>query len=129
MIYLAQPFKHKDHQIEVARYGFAVAYVAAEHKRGKMMYSPIVHSYWLNQSFDDGPKDFDFWREFDFNMLSKANYMYVLPLEGWKESVGVKAEIDFANAVGIPYSVISLTYDTLHKEFGLKTEYEAKPLG
>lgn len=105
MIYLAQPFKHNDPEVMENRYKFAVDFTAKKHERGYRIYSPIVHSYHLNQAFKKGPKDFSFWRIFDFHMLSKADQLWILTMDGWRESEGVQTEMDFAKALGIPYTL------------------------
>lgn len=114
MIYLGQPFKHKNVQIEEARYNLALDVTADLMQRGIFIYSPIVNSYNQNLLFNES-QDFSFWRPFDFHMMSKADELWVMKIEGWRESAGLTAEIDFAKAMGISIDSISPTRQQLEK--------------
>ncbi len=48
--------------------------------------------------FDTG---FSTWERDDFTLISKCDAVWVLLSEGWRESVGVQAEIKFALEQGI----------------------------
>ncbi len=118
MIYLAQPFKHENLRVEEDRYRIAVACAAELIQRGYFVYSPIVNSFPLNETYPES-KDFNFWRQFDFHMLSKADELWIMKIEGWRESVGLAAETDFARAMGIPSRSYSPTIEQLEKH-GIK---------
>ncbi len=120
MIYLAQPFKHKKLEVEEARFNLAVACAAELIQRGYFVYSPIVNSYPQNKTFVES-QDFSFWRPFDFHMLSKADQLWIMKIEGWRESVGLAAEIDFAKAMGISSRSYSPTHKQLEK-FGIRAD-------
>jgi len=70
-------------------------------KGGMVAYSPIAHSHPLAVRYDIRG-DFDFWMPQNYGMLCKASRVIVLTLDGWKESVGVQAEIAFAEQCGLP---------------------------
>lgn len=40
--------------------------------------------------------------EFDFSLLRASKGMIILEIEGWKDSFGVRAEIDLCNKLGLP---------------------------
>ena len=47
------------------------------------------------------PTGFDYWREYDEAMLDCCEELHVLMLDGWRESVGVQAEIKLAELWGL----------------------------
>lgn len=104
--YVACPYSHDDPNVREARYMAAVSYCTQELLKGHVVYSPIAHCHGMQVLFPDKlPTAFEFWRHIDFTMLSKAKYMHVLMLDGWKNSVGVKEEIDFCdkNNIGVMF--------------------------
>lgn len=50
----------------------------------------------------DLPMDWAYWERFDREYLCLASELVVLKLDGWRESVGVQAEIDLAIDLGLP---------------------------
>ena len=62
------------------------------------MYSPIVHGHPLVRF--GLPTDWAFWQRFDTECLRRCNEMVVLQIDGWRESEGVRAEIELASAMG-----------------------------
>jgi len=101
MIYLASPYKHADPLIQAERYAKACAARDFFLRQNIWVYSPIAH----NHSSIDLPRTWDFWSAFDFDMLGRCDGLYVLCLEGWVESEGVNAEIEFwcrLEEIGMP---------------------------
>lgn len=104
-IYLASPYSSPEPQIRHERYE-AVAHATQWLLNNKhWTYSPIVHCHKLALDYKM-PTDFDFWREYNEAMLSRAAMFYVLELEGWKESKGVAGELEFARSNGIPQRLL-----------------------
>jgi hypothetical protein len=100
LVYLASPYSHSDPAVREARFQ-AVCRCAAEMMRGgDHVFSPIVHGYALETH--GLPGDWAFWQNYDRLMLSRCNELAVLCLPGWRESVGVRAEIDIAGRLGLP---------------------------
>ncbi len=71
----------------------------------EIIFSPIVHCHPLAEAMDL-PRDFEFWMHYNIGMMRHASYIYVLQLEGWENSKGVKAEIKFARTLDIPIKYI-----------------------
>ncbi len=105
-IYLASPYSNHHATIREERYERVCA-VAAHLMADKyeVVYSPIVHCHEIAQKHSL-PKDFPFWRKINFGMLAKASKIFVLTLDGWEESVGVRAELDLAFSLSIPRFLI-----------------------
>jgi len=96
VIYLASCYSHPDPEVRKDRYHDAMYCTSAliTH-HGLVVYSPIVHCHPM--SIRHGmPTDAVFWRRYNYAMLRKADALYVLKLEGWDESAGVKEELTLA---------------------------------
>lgn len=92
MIYLASPYSHPHRSVRFQRF-IAVSLATAKlMNEGEVVYSPIVHNHTLAELVDL-PRDWDYWKKFDTEMLSKADRFIILKLLGWTESKGVTAEI------------------------------------
>jgi hypothetical protein len=78
---------------------------------GKHIFSPITESHMYQQYGDAGHK-WDFWEKHDKLMLRKCDELWVLTLPGWEESVGVQAEIQYANQRKMPIKYIRV-FDVL----------------
>lgn len=106
MIYLAQPYTHKETLIRVARFKIA-EFLNAEYLRaGEFVYSPIVHCHRLSMLYSL-PTDFDFWMAFDYDMISVCKEVRILQLPRHEESKGVAAEFKFALEKEIPVTTVS----------------------
>jgi len=99
MIYLACPYNHEARHIRLYRFS-EVNRVAAELMYlGEIVFSPISHSHPIAEA-GGLPLDFDYWKTFDEWFISRCDKVVVLKLPGWKESVGVKAEVLMAIRLG-----------------------------
>jgi hypothetical protein len=78
-----------------ARYWHCCGFCAAAVREGFVVYSPIVHWHPIAKAYEL-PPGFDYWRKLDREMIDCAEVLWVFTLEGWKESKGVKVEIDYA---------------------------------
>lgn len=94
--YLASPYTHPDRKIELARYRAAEAATAWLLQQRIWVYSPIVHCHALAVQFHL-PTDAEFWGEYNKVMLSKADGILILALDGWEDSRGVTAECEIAS--------------------------------
>jgi len=98
LIYLAQPYsgdgqegmdeRHKKGQYATIRLLNA----------GNNVFSPIVHCHPLSQL----PDTWDYWENIDMDFIKRCDILGVLCLPGWEFSIGVTAEIKYANELGIP---------------------------
>lgn len=101
LTYLASPYSHKNPEVVKSRVEQVTkATVWLIKEKGFNVFSPIVHSHPLAEAGLQG--DWDFWRLIDTEYLSVSARMVVLAIEGWRESVGVQAEIKIAESMGIP---------------------------
>ncbi len=70
------------------------------------VYSPIVHCHWL-AVYHGLRTDFEFWRDYNYAMLESAHTLYLLDIDGWKDSVGVGSEIEFARRNSKPIYLLT----------------------
>lgn len=94
LVYLACPYSNPDPQVMEARFEQANRLAAELISQGFKVFSPISHSHPIHKY--GLPASWEFWRDFDFTYLALSHTVIVLCLPGWKESVGVQAEIAFA---------------------------------
>ncbi len=94
MIYLASPYSNLSARVREARY-IAVCIAAAKLiEKGIHVFSPIAHSHGISLHMQE-KHDWTFWRKQDIPFLQQADGMLVLCLDGWEDSVGIKAERKF----------------------------------
>jgi len=67
---------------------------------GLKVYSPIVHCHALCLYSNLDPLDYKLWQPLNDAMLSLCDVLIVAHMEGWKESVGVKHEIETFERAG-----------------------------
>lgn len=68
---------------------------------GFNVFSPITHSHPM--AVIGGVKgNWEFWKKIDTEYLELSCRLVVLCIPGWKESIGVQAEIKIARELGIP---------------------------
>jgi hypothetical protein len=97
--YLAVPYSHKNKSTRMAR--FDCANIAAAHlfKLGYNVLSPISHSHPISQYMDNS-NDSAFWVSVDEYWQRHCDVLFVLKIEGWKDSAGVHREIGLAIELG-----------------------------
>jgi len=100
-VYLAQPYtSHREtpeqRQNEMAQREFEGArYAHHLMQQDIVVFAPIVHGHAIAARFDL-PRTFDWWWGQDKTMLDRAAVLHVLCLPGWRDSVGVRNEIEYA---------------------------------
>jgi len=104
IIYLASPYTHADPAVRQARFDAACRAAAALIRQGMTIFSPIAHTHAITQC--GLPVDWQFWEPHDRRFLELCDELIVLMLDGWKESIGVRAEIDIALASGKSVSLL-----------------------
>ena len=93
--YLASPYTHADKAVMQKRFEEAERCLAWMLGLRIWTYAPIVHCHALALRYDL-PPDHEFWLDYDRAMILGSNGVFVLMLDGWKESRGVQGEIKFA---------------------------------
>ena len=106
MIYLASPYTHPDSGVRQQRFEAACRAAAALIRQGKTVFSPVAHSHPICRF--GLPGDWGFWERHDLEHLAVCDEVVVLKLDGWRESVGVQAEVAQAWALGKPVTFLAV---------------------
>jgi hypothetical protein len=99
MIYLASPYSHENPGIMAGRFEVTRQFVAYALKRDVPLFSPIVYCHQFVQ-YEMGTSAND-WHFFNRHMMMACDAIWVLKLEGWQTSRGVRQEVEFFQARGI----------------------------
>jgi hypothetical protein len=94
MIYIASPYSHQDKDVMEMRFEQACYFAAEGMAHGFMVYSPIAHCHAL-AAMHNLPTSAAHWQAFNQHFLDLSDYMVVLRLAGWEQSVGVKEEVAY----------------------------------
>ncbi len=86
--------------MQVKRYEEIRAYVAKCLNAGEVVYSPINDNHPVS-AHHELPGTWEFWSKVDKAFVRGANKMRVYQMDGWDQSVGVKAEIAYAQEIGL----------------------------
>ncbi|CAN5470617.1 DUF1937 family protein [soil metagenome] len=105
MIYFASPYSHPDPRVREHRFRAACHAAASMLRDGHVVFSPIVHSHPL-VAFGL-PTAWASWERIDRAYLERCDGVMVLMLDGWEASVGVRAEIGIAQALGLPVRFVA----------------------
>ena len=99
LFYLAAPYKHKDPAVIAARVEAVNKFVAPMIEAGNMIYSPVSYSVGIDKYIEYSQPDL--WYKHGLTMLSCCDKLWVLMLDGWKDSFGVTLEITYAKNQGM----------------------------
>lgn len=97
--YLASPYSHKDPKVLCARYEEQGRIAAHLISKGYLVIAPIEMCHHLSQKYKL-PGGYEYWQERDREFISRSDAVIVCKMDGWKESVGVTDEIEYAKSLG-----------------------------
>lgn len=100
LVYLATPYSDPDPKVRLRRFETVNKVAARLMRDGVHIFSPISHTHPIAEA-GGLPLDWEFWQGYDRAILAACVRMSVLMQPGWKESVGVQAEIKSAKELGI----------------------------
>lgn len=72
---------------------------------GVLVFSPILHSVPMVECAGAGTTWND-WAAYDTAFIRRCSRVFVLMLDGWDKSVGVKAEMELCAKLGIPVTLL-----------------------
>ena len=107
LVYIANPYSHSDPSIVQKRYDKICQVTAGLVSKGQMAISPIAYGHTL-LGYCEMPGDWEFWQSFCISLLARCQKMIVVKMEGWQESRGVLAEIEYAKSNGIEIEYLDL---------------------
>jgi len=103
-IYFASPYSHAEKNTELTRHRQVCKVAGEMMRRGKVVFCPIAHTHeislicQLSGAWDQN----EIWPNQDLHWVEQCDEFGVLMLDGWKESVGVEAELVHARILGKP---------------------------
>jgi len=103
LIYLASPYSHASSVVREDRYNEALQCTQWLVENRFLVFSPIVHSHHVGQKISgkvDPKYGWGYWKEFDTEMITRCDEIWILVIPGVLESVGVKAEIKINDLQG-----------------------------
>lgn len=93
-VYLAAPYSDSDPSVIAKRMEVYSQVDAKLIKAGYYTMSPLS-KHWILQ-YAELPGDWQFWQGYGTEMLKKCDIIAVVCMQGWRESVGVQAELKLA---------------------------------
>jgi len=104
-IYLACPYWHENSEIREKRYQMVTSKTGKLMELGYQVFSPITHSHPI--SLNMNKQGHDFWMKQDYPYIKLwADEVWVYAIDGWRESVGVGLEIDYAHSLDMEVRVV-----------------------
>ena len=97
MIYLASPYSHPSREVMELRFKLTRHYGAGCLRMHLLIISPIVYCH----QFADQGTTAESWTFLNNELMSMCDKLWVLQLDGWKESRGVAEEIKAFHLRGI----------------------------
>jgi hypothetical protein len=110
LVYLASPYSHEHAWMRELRYREACRITAALMNLGLVVFSPIAHGHGIAKLFQL-PTAWQYWQQSCEAMVGRSQYVFVADMGGWRESVGVQKEIEFAKKRAIPVSLLTTGFD------------------
>ena len=99
MIYLASPYSSPDECVRAQRFCATCRVAGHLMRHGYDIFSPSAHSHPIATLSGGLPKGWAFWGRVDRQFLRMCDELWVLTLPGWRESEGVRAEIEAWNTM------------------------------
>jgi hypothetical protein len=107
LVYLAGPYSHPDKAVRKNREICHSLCAVALKRQGEIdVYAPIPETTALCELGGLTGTDWNSWRGHDLNLLSRCDEIYVMMIDGYKESLGVRGEVKFALQNDIPVKFI-----------------------
>jgi hypothetical protein len=97
-IFISSPYTDIDKNIVKERFNSVTELVVNLLNSGIIVFSPIVYGHEMTKI--GLPSDWNFWKDFCTKFIKPCVEVWVLDLDGWDRSTGVKGEIDFAKLLG-----------------------------
>lgn len=105
LVYLATPYTHKNPEVRAERFRVVNRVAAEMMAGGTHVFSPISHTHEMSVQHEL-PHDWQYWQNNCRVMVSRCDRLVVLMQDGWRESVGVRAEIELAHSQGMPVEYV-----------------------
>lgn len=101
LVYIGLPYSSNNASIIEERIKHFCNVDSFLNENGILTVSPIL-KHLLFEKGSSLPTDWNFWKEYSYNLLSRSDVLLILKLDGWENSSGVTAEIEFGKERNIP---------------------------
>lgn len=108
LFYLAAPYSHPSPTIVAMRMDTVSQWAGMLMEKGLVIYSPLDMGHSIVQKYPL-PSNWEYWQKTLRVMLSRVDVIIVLKIDGWRESAGVTAEIEYARSHNMPIIYIEPT--------------------
>jgi Domain of unknown function (DUF1937). len=110
IVYLACPYSHPDFQIRLDRFNASAQAAALLIRRGLVVYSPITMTHPIDVVLAENQSTMgsDYWVDFDEAFMDVCSEMFILTLDGWRDSNGIRREIEYFERQGKKISLVSV---------------------
>ena len=105
-MYLAQPYSHPELAVRVERFIEARKFLVWAFQERFPVFSPIVHWHQIAIQYEL-PYDAKAYQAQNTGMLTKASTIGILTIPGWRESIGLRQELESAAFQGLPCFCVS----------------------
>ncbi len=113
MIYVASPYSHPDPLIRRTRFLLAQDFIAhCMETMNVIPFSPIVYGHEFAIKYS-APTDAQYWLIFNNNMMRRSECIFMLKIDGWKESQGMELELKIAKLLQIPIVEFDANFNNL----------------
>ena len=107
MKYLSSPYSSPDARMMEERFRQACRCAAHFMRAGITVLSPIAASHPLVLHGNLPQTDQRFWASHNEEWLMHCNALWVLMLPGWRESIGIRREMEHAESLGLPIKYVT----------------------
>lgn len=97
-IYLATPHNHSDPSVRHQRFLAAQLAAATVFAYQIPCYSPIAHWHPISIAHDL-PHGWNYWKQQDEQMIRACRELWVITMDGWSTSQGIKAEVQICKDI------------------------------
>lgn len=99
---MASPFTHKSKAVRARRTKRVTLAAIKLLARDFHVFAPIAYNGPWEKTKYKLPPEWAFWANYDLNFLRRCDALIVFKIYGWRKSVGMQAEIEYAKSIGMP---------------------------
>ena len=103
LIYLASPYTHKNEAVREYRFLVARYFTITSLRNHQPIFSPIVYGKDMERQIGT---DYLSWQAINDAMIRACSEFWVLQIDGWEDSKGVRHEIKLAKALRKPITYL-----------------------
>ena len=103
LIYLASPYSHKSEAVREYRFLVARYFTITALRNRQPIFSPIVYGRDMEHQIGT---DYQRWQTLNDAMIRACREFWVLQIDGWEDSRGVRHELQLAKSLRKPITYL-----------------------